>query len=436
MNAPDYSLPVTHPSSLRFARRWLLLGVVALAAAGVFAGLLGSVTSALFYKLLVVHVDLSILVWFLSQACMFFALASNGRGIAVVQNTAFASFGLGTLLLAVSVFMPGEAYRSNYIPVIFHPVFFLGLSLILCGVLSSIADLLIACAPGKVETSAWGIRGAAYILIIAAGCFLWSVREIPSNLAGQVFYEFAFWGGGHVLQLAYTQLLLVCWIWLAGISGIRIHLTRFWLMVLYIWGVLIALCMLGVYFKYIASTDEFRALFTMLMRQANGSAALILIVLITLGLFTSTSSAGTRLFRASLYMSVLVFTAGGVLGYMIIGSNVIIPAHYHGSIVGVTLALMGVSYWLLPHFGYRDVSLSKVAFAQPLIYGGGQLCWMTGMYILGAHGVPRKTPGSADTVNVFASVLKHGGDGIALIGGLLFVFVVLRAVYQSRRNSA
>ena len=29
-----------------------------------------------------------------------------------------------------------------------------------------------------------------------------------------------------------------------------------------------------------------------------------------------------------------------------------IPAHYHGCIVGVTIALMGVAYWLLPRLGF------------------------------------------------------------------------------------
>ena len=46
------------------------------------------------------------------------------------------------------------------------------------------------------------------------------------------------------------------------------------------------------------------------------------------------------------------FGIGGLIGFLISGSNVTIPAHYHGSIVGVTLALMGVCYLLLPKLGY------------------------------------------------------------------------------------
>ena len=40
-----------------------------------------------------------------------------------------------------------------------------------------------------------------------------------------------------------------------------------------------------------------------------------------------------------------------MIGIFIAGTNVRIPAHYHGCIVGVTLALMGLVYHLLPQLG-------------------------------------------------------------------------------------
>jgi hypothetical protein len=53
---------------------------------------------------------------------------------------------------------------------------------------------------------------------------------------------------------------------------------------------------------------------------------------------------------------------------------------------------------------------------------------MVSMAVLGENGAARKTPGSADTQGHIVSFFKHSADGLALIGGLLFVFVVLRAV--------
>jgi cytochrome c oxidase subunit 1 len=60
-----------------------------------------------------------------------------------------------------------------------------------------------------------------------------------------------------------------------------------------------------------------------------------------------------RPLRAALLASMLLFAAGGVIGTFIDGSNVKIPAHYHGCIVGVTLALMGLVFHLMPRLGWR-----------------------------------------------------------------------------------
>ena len=57
-----------------------------------------------------------------------------------------------------------------------------------------------------------------------------------------------------------------------------------------------------------------------------------------------------------------------MIGFMISGSNVRIPAHYHGCIVGVTLAMMGMVYRLLPQLGFAAPQ-SRAAAWQPAIYG-------------------------------------------------------------------
>ena len=116
---------------------------------------------------------------------------------------------------------------------------------------------------------------------------------------------------------------------------------------------------------------------------------------------------------------------------MISGSNVTIPAHYHGSIVGVTLALMGVCYVLLPRLGYplRNV---KMAIWQPVIYGGGQLVHIAGLVWSGGYGVQRKVAGAEQGLDSIERVLGMGlmglGGLLSSIGGLLFLIVVLRAI--------
>jgi cytochrome c oxidase subunit 1 len=77
----------------------------------------------------------------------------------------------------------------------------------------------------------------------------------------------------------------------------------------------------------------------------------------------------------------------------IAGSNVKIPAHYHGCIVGVTLALMGLVYHLLPRLGY-GADGAAVAAVQPWLYGIGQLLHIVGLVWSGGYGVQRKVAGA------------------------------------------
>mgnify|MGYP000603187474 CR=1 FL=1 len=97
--------------------------------------------------------------------------------------------------------------------------------------------------------------------------------------------------------------------------------------------------------------------------------------------------------RAALLASMLLFASGGMIGVFIAGSNVRIPAHYHGCIVGVTLALMGLVYHLLPRLGYRAPE-GRLATLQPTLYGAGQLMHILGLVWSGGYGVQRKVAGA------------------------------------------
>jgi heme/copper-type cytochrome/quinol oxidase subunit 1 len=134
--------------------------------------------------------------------------------------------------------------------------------------------------------------------------------------------------------------------------------------------------------------------------------------------------------------SMLLFAAGGVIGMLIGGNNVKIPAHYHGCIVGVTLALMGVVYHLLPRLGYRAPS-GRLAVWQPYLYGVGQLMHIAGLVWSGGYGVQRKVAGAEQVLRSTAEVAGMGlmglGGLLAIAGGLLFVVVVLRSAGAAPR---
>ncbi|MFZ1501054.1 MAG: cytochrome C oxidase subunit I, partial [Giesbergeria sp.] len=133
----------------------------------------------------------------------------------------------------------------------------------------------------------------------------------------------------------------------------------------------------------------------------------------------------------ALLASILLFGAGGVIGIFISGSNVRIPAHYHGCIVGVTLALMGLVYHLLPALGYAAPQ-GRLAVAQPWVYGLGQLMHIIGLVWSGGYGVQRKVAGAEQVLRSNAEIAGMGlmgfGGLVAIIGGVLFIVVTVRAM--------
>jgi heme/copper-type cytochrome/quinol oxidase subunit 1 len=229
-------------------------------------------------------------------------------------------------------------------------------------------------------------------------------------------------------------LLLVSWLWLAHAAGYRVPLrghTGILLFSLAFSPVLIAPV---VYLMEPVVSAAHHQAFTELMRF--GGLALLPLGLVVVAAVLSRArpdDAPQRPLRAALLSSLLLFTAGGVLGFLIRGANVVIPAHYHGSIVGVTLAFMGMAYLLLPRLGYAAPS-GRLPTWQPWIYGSGQLLHILGLAISGGYGnIQRKTAGGAQGLHNLPEILGMGmmglGGLIAIIGGLLFVIVMVRALW-------
>ena len=476
------------PMTSSLARYWLLLGVTALAIAGLFSLVLViartpslsnlPLFAELFHKSLVVHVDLSVLVWFLAIACMMWSLLAEGsRSVfPLLEEGALISFALGMVCLMLSP-LDGKAaaLMSNYIPVITSPVFFLGLSLLMCGVMLMLVKVLttghprgrqappgILCNWIKIPASpmareddiiSYAVYCGALIAAIAVMAFIWSYRGLAHDFDPQQYYELLFWGGGHTLQFLHVQMVMVCWLLLAHNCppplrgrvgwGVCHKLLSKWLppsltlplkgggnflSLLFSIGLAASLVVPLIYMFYEVNSVEHRSYFTQMMILGGGTAPTILALLLLRPLWRGRIK---NALWSSLCMSLLLFIYGGLLGGMIQGQNVVIPAHYHGSIVGVTLAFMGAAYLYLPVFGYRDVAQWRLAFWQPIIYGGGQLMHISGLAWSGGYGVLRKTPGGMDALStgVKAAMGFMGLGGlIAIIGGFMFVIVVWKSV--------
>jgi hypothetical protein len=332
----------------------------------------------------------------------------------------------------------GEPVLSNYVPVLTSPLFLGGLLLFAIG----IALRAFLCLQGGLEAAhrnpvAAGLLLTAGAAVLAAFTVLRTGMKMPVLVDPALRYEVLFWPVGHVLQFAYAALALTCWIWIAAGTGARPFGGSRLVTMLLLSGVLPLLGVPLIEMMTIAGSGEQRYQYTLLMRWGGLWPALPVGLLVLLGLLVGPrAAAADRPARSALHASLLLFAVGGGLGWLIAGLNTIIPAHYHGSIVGVTLALMGVTYLLLPTLGYRPAE-GALARVQPWLYAGGQLLHVGGLAWSGYLGVQRKTAGAAQALDSFEKSASMGlaglGGLLAIVGGLLFLVVCWQSMRPEKR---
>ena len=448
--SPHFTLEIPAGARQRLACGWLLLALVALALSGVFSVLLVLSRAPLtkdwfalvdfFQVALVVHVDLSVLVWFVAFGGVFWSLNSTPRLLGMgwgALGTAVA----GTALMTVAPFAGnGHPIMANYIPVLDEPVFLTGLAVFAAGVLllvlrgmASVPRVGVRLEPGAALR--FGLNTSLVSAAVALIAFGWSYLAAPAVAGPKAYYELLFWGGGHVLQFTWTLLMFVAWLWLAGAARVPAPLTPRTVLLLFGIGLASVFLTPVIYLAYDVGTVEHHRWHTWLMRFGGGLAIVPFMLALAIGLARAAPAAGSeRPLRAAILASLVLFGAGGAIGAMIHGSNVRIPAHYHGSIVGVTLAFMGLAYYLLPRFGYGEVA-ERWARPQLWLYAGGQLLHVIGLVWSGGYGVQRKVAGASQALRSTEEVAAMGlmglGGLIAVAGGLMFLVIVLRAMLRS-----
>ena len=112
----DYVLVIPPGSRRRLGMGWLWLGIMALLGSGLFSLLLVLSRTPyiqdiipwidFFHTALVVHVDLSVLVWFLAFGGVLWSLNSTPRFM-FLGWSALALAGLGSVLMVVAPFLSG-----------------------------------------------------------------------------------------------------------------------------------------------------------------------------------------------------------------------------------------------------------------------------------------------------------------------------------------
>jgi len=453
MQQAVYELPISNDGVRRITSAWLILGLVSLVFAGIFSLLLVLARTPLvqgwipfidfFHVSLVVHVTLSVLVWLLSISAAMWSLSTD-RDLRIWDRASLLLAALGTAIIIISPFAgAGNAQMSNYVPILQHPLFFAGLYLFAAGIASHITRSLLTYRRIGVDLNGGaalraGITISAAVTGAAMICIIASWFGIPPLMDGQIYFEFLFWGGGHVVQFSYTLLMMVCWVILAYASGCRIELTPRLMLVFLVFLILPLIVVPFLYLAHDVTSPGHRLAFTELMKYG-GLSCLPLGLAVVAALFSTEKPAGeSRYLRSALISSIMLFAAGGVLGFMISGLDIVIPAHYHGATVGVTIAFMGLSYYLLPRLGYGPLP-GQMAFLQPLLYGGGQLMHIVGLAWTGGYGVQRKTAGLAQGVDRLGEIAGMGlmglGGLVSVIGGLLFLIVAWKSMRGRQAGS-
>jgi hypothetical protein len=444
-----FVLEVPQGKARRLTIGWLGLALAALVIGGLFTILIvlsrtpffqGIIPwTDFFHTALVVHVDLTVLVWFLAFAGVLWSLNSTTSGLVYGWLALFLSI-LGTFIISVAPFLgASQPLMNNYVPVLQVPIFISGLGIFGLGFTILVLRSLLVCQFRAREGGTVALRVGLFTALITALLAIFaqmgSYLGIPASINGQFYYELLFWGSGHVLQFTHTQLMLVAWLWLATVSRAVLPLTARVAMVLFVLGILPTLVTPVIYLTTAVDSVNHKLAWTWLMQYGGGVVALPIGLMVIVGMVKGREVPPEfRAERAALLYSVLLFGVGGLIGFLINGSNVTVPAHYHGSIVGVTLAFMGITYHLMPRLGFRDLTGPWVEW-QPAIYGIGQLLHIIGLAWSGGYGVPRKTPGSVEGFQQIAGMGLMGlGGMIAIIGGVLFlvrVFLAMRPVRNS-----
>ncbi len=443
----DYTLVIDEDTRRECAVRWMWLSVLSLLGAGVFSVLLVLARTPMigerlpfvdfFHTALVIHVDLSVLVWILAFAGVLWSLAAR-PGFVFLNRLVFAVISVATLLLVAGAFVPDAApIMANYIPVLDNVLFKSGLVLFGLGIGAQVLTAmtitppvgLVVSRPGVIR---FGLNCAAISVLMALLAFIWSWIALPSEFTADVYYELLFWGGGHVLQYTYTLLMMVCWLWLASVSRIDFLMSERVVLLLFIAGLFSVFLAPIIYYAYDVTDPAHRQMFTWLMSFGGSLATFPLGLALYIGLVQKRPEGDRdRCAHSALMSSLLLFACGGLIGFMITGSDVTIPAHYHGCIVGVTLALMGTAYEVVDRLGFPKVSF-KWGNIQLWVYGGGQFLHILGLVWSGGYGVQRKTAGAAQGLESIEQIAGMGlmgfGGLLSAVGGFMFVVVVVRAL--------
>jgi hypothetical protein len=438
------------------ARRWLTLAVGSLLLAGLLSlsvvvgrlpGLSRLIDDPLFFKrCLVVHVDLALVVW-------FYALIGALSALRVARRTSsLDAFAFVAAVIGVAAMIAGGGMRgaapilANYVPVIDHPLFLTGLACFFAGmllfVLRTLSAVTVRRPGGLPRDAAVGVQAAGVALALALATWISAQAGLPAGLDRHTFFEFGFWGAGHVLQVANVCGMLAVWLWLLRRATGRDVLSARGARVLFLlllaphFAMPLLSAQGAMHTTYIAGA-------TLLMRWGIFPVVLFMLGLSLRHLVGHRLNAAdplARMARAGFAGSAALTVLGFVLGAMIRESTTLIPAHYHASLGGVTTAFMAAAYLMVSSLRADLRRFGASARRQLACFGVGQSVFALGFAIGGIYGLARKTYAGEQHVRSLGEqtglVVMGLGGLLAAVAGVWFLVLVVRPLCSRRRASS
>jgi cytochrome c oxidase subunit 1 len=447
-----------------------------------------------FYEFLSTHGTVMLVFWIL-----FFEIAGLIFGSTVLLSARMVAPALGWLvygmmlvgsLVAFGLMMSGQAtvMFTSYPPLKAPPLYYASILVFavggILGVVHFFINIVAARLRGEVGslplfTFALMAAGILAIWCLLSGAaaliptFLWSLGLIPSVDPG--IYRLLYWGFGHGAQQVNLAAMVGVWYALAslttGAKPLNEGLSRGAIVLYVLFIQMAAMHHLQVdpglntwvrnvnvsYFMYAAVIGSLIHAFSIpasverALREKGHNQ----------GLFTWLRRApwGEPGFGALVVSLVMFGVMGGISGVIIGGpqlnmishNTLLVPAHFHMTVVsGTTAAFMGISYYLVPLVFQRELRLRSWARFQPYVYGLGMLVWALGMGLAGHWGVPRRhwdisfanLPDGIRVnllenaqINVFLGMLGIGAI-IAVVGGAMFVLSIVATVFLGRQTAS
>lgn len=440
--------------SRRELTAWAWLGVGALAIAGLFAVLLA--TSRLpgieriahwplgfFGNALVIHVIFSLVIWLLAMFAMLASFTTANLSHAHLRATSLGPIGQALVALSFPcLFSPAFAESStseltNYIPLINHPVYDVGLVLLALGILGPVARMLLNVArpTNALSGREVAVIAAGFIYVVALVCFGVATVQLQRAYLLDTAREYLFWGGGHLLQFVYVAMTIAIWSMLARTSfgerasaGPAVRICA---------AILAAASLAGPVFFIVFDSFSVPLHEAFRLLQFALAVPALLFAITSLAIVITERSISEWPWRnpafVTLATALALYGVGGMMGILITGSDTRTPAHYHAMVTAVSVSCMG--YFLmngLEMTGRPRLSDRATNFIV-LCYGGGQMFASIGLFLAGGYGAQRKTPvGSAQMLDgAVIGMYLHGiGALFAVVGGALFVIFVMRALMR------